>query len=66
MHATFKYIHFISHLCTKFQVKQFKDVAHVFLCSRSRHHSMKTAKKKKKKALSSKHSKPHWTDLKSF
>lgn len=48
MHATFKYIHFISHLCTKFQVKQFKDVAHVFLCSRSRHHSIKTAKKKKK------------------
>lgn len=63
MHATFKYIHFISHLCTKLQVKQYKDVAHVFLCSCSRHHSIKTTKKK---ALSSKHSKPHWTDLKSF
>lgn len=51
MHATFKYIHFISHLCTKLQVKQYKDVAHVFLCSRSRHHSIKTAKKKKKRLL---------------
>lgn len=47
MHATFKYIHFTSHLCTKLQVKQYKDVAHVFLCSRSRHHSIKTAKKKR-------------------
>lgn len=50
MHATFKYVHVISHPCTMLQVKQHKvEVTHIFPSSCSGHHNKKLQKTKQKK-----------------